>query len=571
METRTPEVSDSGSVTDIATWLRRPQTLWVLYLLGLVVLVLLLRREAILTKDVFNPDESELLADGIRASMSWVPFRDFTSPTFGPIWPLMLGLLHRVGLPLTLPVAHFLSAAMIAAICVLVAILVGRNVGRRIGVALSLPLALQFGSGLGEWDFLSMSTELLPVLFLTAGCVLAFTKRLSYRRAFLAAILFGLAVFSKYFFAPVAFVGLLAVLVRLLAAGRKPIRSLAIVFGGAICVYAVLVLVAIGLGEPRWKIFESLRITWEYSRGGGLATKDPLTLNQKISLLGQEAVRQISVLLIAITALLFAAVRPRGLPRPLAKSWRDLRDVAWSDILRLGTVAAVVSGFGLLLLSGPNFPHYWYLALAGSIVALGCGSSVFASLGGFDSVSCGQSIRRVLTACIGLLCIPLILGSVAPVNGSVVDGAKTSLAALFTSSGAQWERAWTKDGRPLSDFCPAGSRVLVWGWHPMLYSFYDWIPASRYVVTSGMISDNDVNIEPHWLRRRLSNDVVADDVDCVIDAGGPAFFGGYTDRANMKEQMPDLWSHLGGSMDQVTFYWDRVGPFQVLTRPGASS
>lgn len=83
----------------------------------LFVLFFYLRWNAIVWRGRFNPDEAELLADGLRASKSFVPFKDFTSPTFGPLWPMFLGYLHRFGLPLSLPIAHLLSALILIMIC----------------------------------------------------------------------------------------------------------------------------------------------------------------------------------------------------------------------------------------------------------------------------------------------------------------------------------------------------------------------------------------------------------------------------------------------------------------------
>ncbi len=77
--------------------------------LAFVALLVWLRGDALLSPLAFNPDEAELLADGKRAMLSLVPYRDYTTPTFLFVWPLALGLLGKLGFALTLPTAHLLS------------------------------------------------------------------------------------------------------------------------------------------------------------------------------------------------------------------------------------------------------------------------------------------------------------------------------------------------------------------------------------------------------------------------------------------------------------------------------
>lgn len=160
----------------------------------LLVLFLCLRWNAIVSRSRFNPDEAELLADGIRASKSFVPFKDFTSPTFGPIWPIFLGYLHRFGLPLSLPIAHLLSALILIMICKLVFNALFRRFSFVLALIIVTPLSLQFATGLGDSDYLSLSTELLPLLFLVISTVITYRQVLEHRTVFYI----GLFLVSQY-------------------------------------------------------------------------------------------------------------------------------------------------------------------------------------------------------------------------------------------------------------------------------------------------------------------------------------------------------------------------------------
>ena len=174
----------------------------------LFILFFGLRWNAIISRGRFNPDEAELLAGGLRASKSFIPFKDFTSPTFGPIWPMFLGYLHRFGLPLSLPVAHLLSALILIMICKLVFSALVQRFSIALAFTIVTPLSLQFASGLGDFDYLSLSTELLPLLFLVIATAITYRQVLEHRTVFYVGLFFGLAVFSKYFFAPLVLIGM---------------------------------------------------------------------------------------------------------------------------------------------------------------------------------------------------------------------------------------------------------------------------------------------------------------------------------------------------------------------------
>ena len=191
--------------------------------LAFVALLVWLRGDALLSPLAFNPDEAELLADGKRAMLSLVPYRDYTTPTFLFVWPLALGLLGKLGFALTLPTAHLLSGIVYLSLIVAGWYMLSRYVHWLYALACITPAAVVLFVGkaaTGErWintDFFSLGTELLPIAFLTGALLLVHTGNpLRWRpRLALAALLIGSSVLAK----PQAFPLSLGVLVASVAA-----------------------------------------------------------------------------------------------------------------------------------------------------------------------------------------------------------------------------------------------------------------------------------------------------------------------------------------------------------------
>ena len=78
--------------------------------LTLIVLLVAIRGRDLLATTSFNPDESELVLQGIRASSGGLRLLSNSAlGTIGPVWPAFLGICSRIGIPLTLRTAHLLT------------------------------------------------------------------------------------------------------------------------------------------------------------------------------------------------------------------------------------------------------------------------------------------------------------------------------------------------------------------------------------------------------------------------------------------------------------------------------
>ena len=96
----------------ILTPIRRRLGLLVPLMMTAVLLVLAveLRGLYLASSTMMNPDEAELLAAGRRAALNLLPYVTYTTPTYLVAWPFALGVLAALGVPMTLPTAHVLSA-----------------------------------------------------------------------------------------------------------------------------------------------------------------------------------------------------------------------------------------------------------------------------------------------------------------------------------------------------------------------------------------------------------------------------------------------------------------------------
>ena len=84
--------------------------------------------------------------------------------------------------------------------------------------------------------------------------------------------------------------------------------------------------------------------------------------------------------------------------------------------------------------------------------------------------------------------------------------------------------------------CPSGARVVVWGWASELYSYNDWVPASRYV--NPWVLSPAAKIETY--RRRMEQEISSRPPQCVVEAIGPAFFGEYGPDKRIVRLLPGI-------------------------------
>ena len=502
----------------------------------LVVLAIWLRGDSLLSGVVINPDEAELLAEGKRAALSWIPYATSTDSTHLYPWPLALALLGRAGLSLGLPLAHLLSAlayVFVLATC-------WWCLHRRIGVLLAALAvggpALALLGARDSTDFLSMTSELLPIALMAIALLLVFAVRggLTRWRFAIACMALGVAPIAK----PQSLLLTLAIwaVVVGLWVQQRPAeakRARRWIEGGAWGVVpgAVLLIAMAAGGTLDRFLSEPVSFQLQY-----LLHRNTITPGVD----GSFAARLTGLTAFAPAALiclmpLVAAGSASGsiLLRPRAWQGRE----RWAAIVLLGVTGA---GAASAALSVPYFAHYQNFLYAGALFGAVCASGI---------ATRASSPAPRLPAREGWAAVPLL---------SIIAATTALTLAPSLTAAPRWPSGWdqllpTSDplaghtdtvndpwGRLLSQ-CPAGSEVVVWGWAAEWYSFASWTPASRYVVAGWVLGQTTGRDE---YRRTLVDELRASPPRCIVNAVGPPWFGGFAPTDTFENSVPEFRSEL---------------------------
>lgn len=446
-----------------------------------------------------NPDEAELLAVGRQASRNLAPYETFTTSTFGPIWPEMLGILRNLGVPLTLPMAHILSLLIWLSIFSAFSLLSSKNIKPIIVFLSFLPILITTAMGgvpyLGG-DIVALNTELLAVFWCSIALVLILKWNSTYAYV-LSGFFLGFAFFTKYQSAIVCLTLVLAIYLKSISGlDSKPLRYRLyhLLFGFVSFVFALLASHLI-FGSTHG-LYESIMFTLDYGRGqfGNFANAtlaDRFWIGGKILFKSWGIVSTILLVLILLTS-------SRGMAQ---------------KFLILGVI---VSGFVAMSSPGNEFSNYsifliWTLA-AGLLLAFR-----------FAVVN-DSNFRTVKVEFAAVLSI-LVLFALEP-KGPVNKVALEPRSFAESTQVSQYEGV---DGKEVLLLCPQGSKVVTWGWASELYSIYDWEPVDK-------ITNESMRVIWDWKDKSVHEERIVNALNnkgtrCLVSALGPKHF------ANLDEKL----------------------------------
>lgn len=493
-----------------------------------------LRGDAILAPGLINPDEAEFLAEAKRTMLSWIPYETSTETTHLYLLPWVLALMGRAGFSLGLPLAHLLSAITYLGLASAAWWCLYRRVGVLVAALGVFAPATALFSARDHLDFLSFSSELVPVACLTAGVFVACgsVKPLSVRRMAFAAVLLGLAPLAKVQALPLA-LALWAALALPLAAGtvttnpkssffKKSLFMLAFFAAPA----AVFIALLVATGKLGVFLSEPIAFQADYALNRGTI--------QPGGDLGWEArLTGLTTLLPVIPGVLAIALAA-GTPRSgslLLRPWSWHRARARLAIVALG--GSMIAGVIGAIAPFPYYPHYSVLVYAGAMLGAVVATSIL--VGGSSPAPRLPSRGRARAAVPLLVLLATI--SVVPVLPSVLrapawpSGWGQLLAKNETSSAV----AQRTEARALLAACPPGQSVYVWGWANELYSYYAWQPASRYVNSIWQYFPLKRQQE---YRETLVNELRSQPPRCIVEAVGPMFFGNFPPEATLAATVP---------------------------------
>lgn len=494
-------------------------------LTALIFLSVFMRANAYSSGLMLNPDEAELLAEGRRATLDiGRPYGAATATTHTWLWPLLLGVLGRAGIPLDFTTAHVLAGGFYVWVAWVSWMVIFRTYGWWLATILVFP-ASAVVLGL-EGDFHSLGTELLPVavIFLALLVFLLPQSPPSRSRLFLTAALLGLAVWAK------PQLGLLAVCLLIFAwyvassahqkGGLEPKKLAQSWIHNAAPACAGFLLPTVGfviwmLATGTWSNFVNEPIGFQYSY---LVSREAMGgaspgLISRFSLTSSFVLTFWTCLLGAFAAGLVWFSRDSKVGE------RDLRRqlIIWVSILSCA--------FLTLLFSFPLFNHYANVLFAAGLAA---GIMIVGSCKWYTSSNVTPATVSPAFLVPVTLISALLIVSLLPV-------VQANFKGIASGKSSATEPRWLDDN--LARMCPAGSNVLVWGWSSELYAYYDWMPASRYVNSVWQILPS-LNLSTY--QQTMAEELRADPPKCIVDTAESTFFGNLSTNESLSQRLPQV-------------------------------
>ena len=458
----------------------RTEWLWLSAILGSV---LLSRLAAIGYPAELNPDESLMLAQALRYTRDFVPWRGVDGTSSGPLNSWYLLLPHLLGMPLYYKGAHWLAAVSWSASTMACWLAARTAFGARNALAGAAAMAAWLVCQQGN-DFLQYSSEVLPALLLSLALVGAAKGGRGY---FAAAALLGLVPWSKLQAAPIGAVVGAWILARILwppggsAAPRRPgrLRTASIVLGLSLLPTLILVgFVAHGgaLGEM-----------WRSYVVANLYYSGPFALRGFVSgLLEREwdwAIGPWSMGLLAIWGAGFA-LRRRWTRQPRLLGVTSL---AWIVFLASWFVCARPAR---------GFKHYQLLLLPGLALL---------TAGTLDALDRDPSASPGISKCAWVAISAYLLLQLRP--------AITTMRLISLASDSPVTDAKIVLYK-IETLAPGSEGILVWGWFPSLYVETGRPPPTRHAIAHFLYGGNPSR---EFLRSTYMLDLVAERPQVIVD------------------------------------------------------
>lgn len=528
--------------------LRTHRVLLIGIAVSLVALVAI-RGDWLLSANSLNPDEAQLLASGRQARIDFIPYHTYTTYTYLFVWPIFLGFLNLLGVPMSFVTAHVLNAAFALFLVVFGWYLISRYYGWKLASFLVLPTAIFYFADAGQQgtslDLYSLTTESLPIALTVIGLAVAVTPHsaLSVRRVILCAVICGIAPWAKPQIGPLALsIVYSCVLIRRIEAieqegstwGSRNSFSvdLAKDLAMSTAAFAVPSLVAIMFlllfGELGNFVHLGLSGTsgvFSYLSVRNATLNSPLA---RITALAQIMEQFHVVFYWAIAGI----VGWRLVAGSKRLRLNVLRVIAWA----LPLIAAIAT----LAVLGQFFLHYSNVLFAGAIASGVIGARLSQiSIPGTKT----SAWRTRLTTAIAIgACVSVFLdtGGVDRVRSSW-NFAADEVKSLVTNGRLVANQTFDMNGSSLSRTCPPTAEVFVFGWANELYAYYDWTPADEFLVENWGVPTSSASIDA---ARLIVLHLKRVPPRCIVQATGSAFFGDIPTTDTIARVLPGIGSLL---------------------------
>jgi len=516
-------------------------------LLVCLILLFILRGDWLLSTNSLNPDEAQLLAAGRQASHDFIPYQTYTTYTYLFLWPIFLGVLDRLGVPLTFLTAHVLDGLFDALFVTIGWYLIAKQYGWRFAALIVVPGAVYLFLGAGQQtDMFSLESETLPIVIIFLVLLVMFLPvvDLSRHRFWLGSSLCGLSILAKPQLGPLALsVVLGCVLLRALEASSArseattagiELRQLGVDAGLGLAFFALpsaFALLCLALtGEIHNFIVLGLGGTAGLFSYLSASNAPPLSLALRLQLVGNFVAPNFLVFGWAIGGLIgWGPVVGRRHIYAIA------RTTAWA----LPIVSTGVTFFVL----EQQFPHYSNI-LFGSCMASGVMGARLSRVNAVDEdAAVGDRVQPGRRLFVHASVVALVILVAANTGMAEVNGrnALDEVGRVITLHGVATFDPYNSTNSALPVRCPPGSTVFVFGWANELYAYYNWTPASEFLVENPMWDMQSPNATEVKL---VESELAAKRPTCVLQAIGEDFFGSIPVTDTIKQVLPRLYTEL---------------------------
>ena len=363
-------------------------------------------------------------------------------------------------------------------------------------------------------EFTFLSTELLPLLFLTLAVVVILYVK-NEISLIVAGVLFASAVLSKYQSFLMILILISFIFVRYISNGSLDSRKFYVAvskFGLSILVSFVFFFISLYYSKTldvfvNDSFFTSIRYSTSGSMGGGASSFDKLQVGSSL-LTGQP-------LIVVVLFLILMVIQSDT--RHSSTFQLSNKRIEFNSVTYMLFIVFCCIGFLTISIPGNWFPHYLlFFIWTQTIFLLIINRLAIIQDKNLKTYKEGKVFMNTKYSRVtgGLLVLIISLSAVAP----IIKG------LLNTSTTIKYNEARFKElsSSQVLNFCPANSQVLVWGWSSELFSYFDWTP-TPYVVNDvariKVTGLNKVQIE------RIVAAALNKETDCIFEAVGPQYFG----------------------------------------------
>jgi hypothetical protein len=504
-----------------------------------------------------NPDEAELLSTSKLAAKSFFPYQNYTTSTFGPVWPEVLGYFNHFGANLSFVEGHILSYVFLLISFLVVQLRILTKHTNPPMLMYLIFLSIDFTIFLPtNYEFAYLSTETLPISLISLSIlILSFPKLTRPLNKFISGALCALAFLAKYQVAPlivtVYFFSIFSGKNKKLKNKSNYLYSFWSGFSFTILIYIFLIFLGGGLS----KFYnDSVKFSIFYSTGKIPVFSPPINILDKIQVGSSLILSNPTILLSLIFCIILLCKKQENFLL-LEKSHGKILRIQSEQV----SFIIIVLGFATIAATGNAFPHYllffmWALQLSMAFVLVQDNKRENQMEASNQN---GLTSRNFQLPILMFLLVVVV----SPNSGFIAKEIKSKF--LYTGPTKENLNVYINQLNTLGfDKCRKNSQVLIWGWSSEYYTYFNWNPPEDIVATTTSILLS--GYESTAFTRRIQAAVYDRKTKCIFEAIGPRYFSNIPSEKTLDTTIPLLRDYINEHFsktiipDQGGTLWVRV-------------